>query len=44
MKSQGTNIVLFNLWEDDQGLLELDFESDPYVGSIFFSSVKLYYH
>ncbi|MCO5592323.1 hypothetical protein L7F22_046324 [Adiantum nelumboides] len=30
MKNQGTKIVLYNLWEDDQGQLELDFESDPY--------------
>ncbi|KAK9072360.1 hypothetical protein SSX86_008794 [Deinandra increscens subsp. villosa] len=28
MKDQGTYIVIYNLWEDDQGQLELDFEAD----------------
>ena len=31
MKDHGTKIVLYNLWEDDQGQPELDFEYDPYV-------------
>lgn len=31
MKGQGTRIVVYNLWEDDQGLLELDFDADPHV-------------
>lgn len=31
MKDHGTRIVLYNLWEDDQGQLELDFDTDPYV-------------
>ncbi|KAK4734903.1 hypothetical protein R3W88_009164 [Solanum pinnatisectum] len=30
MKGQGTRIVVYNLWEDDQGLLELDFDADPH--------------
>ncbi|KAG0553359.1 hypothetical protein M758_12G005500 [Ceratodon purpureus] len=30
MKDHGTRIVLYNLWEDDQGQLELDFDTDPY--------------
>jgi hypothetical protein len=30
MKDHGTRIVLYNLWEDDQGHLELDFDTDPY--------------
>lgn len=30
MKDQGTRIIIYNLWEDDQGLLELDFEADPH--------------
>ncbi|CAK9206155.1 unnamed protein product [Sphagnum troendelagicum] len=31
MKQQGTGImVLYNLWEDDQGQLELDFDADQY--------------
>lgn len=25
----GTRVVIFNLWENDDGLLELDFETDP---------------
>ncbi|KAG8379466.1 hypothetical protein BUALT_Bualt07G0091400 [Buddleja alternifolia] len=25
---QGTKIIIYNLWEDDQGLLELDFDTD----------------
>ncbi|GAB2272048.1 hypothetical protein Dimus_006870 [Dionaea muscipula] len=29
MKDHGTRIIIFNLWEDDQGHLELDFDSDP---------------
>lgn len=31
MKGQGTRIIVYNLWEDDQGLLELDFDADPHV-------------
>ncbi|GAB4845779.1 Protein MICRORCHIDIA 4 [Ancistrocladus abbreviatus] len=30
MKDHGTRIIIYNLWEDDQGELELDFDSDPY--------------
>lgn len=30
MKDQGTRIIIYNLWEDDQGLLELDFDSDKH--------------
>ncbi|KAG7954194.1 hypothetical protein I3843_11G003800 [Carya illinoinensis] len=26
----GTRIIIYNLWEDDQGLLELDFDADPH--------------
>ncbi|CAN8302408.1 unnamed protein product [Cochlearia groenlandica] len=28
MKDQGTRIIIYNLWEDDQGMLELDFDTD----------------
>ncbi|CAN6234572.1 unnamed protein product [Urochloa humidicola] len=28
MKEQGTRIIIYNLWEDDQGDLELDFDAD----------------
>ncbi|CAH9119539.1 unnamed protein product [Cuscuta epithymum] len=30
MKDHGTRVVIYNLWEDDQGLLELDFDADPH--------------
>ncbi|XP_073141955.1 protein MICRORCHIDIA 7-like [Henckelia pumila] len=30
MKDQGTRIFIYNLWEDDEGLLELDFDTDPH--------------
>ncbi|MCO5558815.1 hypothetical protein L7F22_012403 [Adiantum nelumboides] len=30
MKHQGTKIVIYNLWEDDEGHLELDFEANFY--------------
>lgn len=30
IKDHGTLIIIYNLWEDDQGLLELDFDADPY--------------
>lgn len=36
MKDHGTKIVLYNLWEDDQGQLELDFQTDPYVSNFTF--------
>jgi hypothetical protein len=31
MSDHGTRIIIYNLWEDDQGMLELDFDSDPHV-------------
>lgn len=31
MKDQGTRVIIYNLWEDDQGQLELDFDVDPHV-------------
>ncbi|XP_057417172.1 protein MICRORCHIDIA 7-like [Lotus japonicus] len=30
MKDQGTRVIIYNLWEDDQGQLELDFDVDPH--------------
>ncbi|GMP34197.1 hypothetical protein CsSME_00007169 [Camellia sinensis var. sinensis] len=30
MKDHGTRVIIYNLWEDDQGQLELDFDADPY--------------
>ncbi|PKA64343.1 hypothetical protein AXF42_Ash009565 [Apostasia shenzhenica] len=30
MKDHGTRIIIYNLWEDDQGELELDFDADKH--------------
>ncbi|MCL7028435.1 hypothetical protein MKW94_025955 [Papaver nudicaule] len=30
MGDHGTRLIIYNLWEDDQGDLELDFHSDPH--------------
>ncbi|XP_024012318.1 protein MICRORCHIDIA 4 [Eutrema salsugineum] len=30
MKDHGTRIIIYNLWEDDEGMLELDFDIDPH--------------
>ncbi|KAA8542084.1 hypothetical protein F0562_023236 [Nyssa sinensis] len=30
MKDHGTHIIIYNLWEDDQGQLELDFDIDQH--------------
>lgn len=32
LEDQGTRIIIYNLWEDDQGSPELDFDSDEHVG------------
>lgn len=34
LEDQGTRIVIYNLWEDDEGKLELDFDTDPHVISL----------
>lgn len=34
LEDQGTRIVIYNLWEDDEGKLELDFDTDPHVTSL----------
>lgn len=31
LEEQGTRILIYNLWEDDEGKLELDFDTDPHV-------------
>lgn len=36
IKDQGTRIIIYNLWEGDQGGLELDFIADLYVSFFFF--------
>ena len=33
MKEHGTRVVIYNLWEDDEEQLELDFDADPHVSS-----------
>ncbi|CAA7039892.1 unnamed protein product [Microthlaspi erraticum] len=30
LDEQGTRILIYNLWEDDEGKLELDFDTDPH--------------
>ncbi|KAH1235557.1 Protein MICRORCHIDIA 4 [Glycine max] len=30
VKDHGTRVIIYNLWEDDQGQLELDFDEDPH--------------
>uniref|UniRef100_A0A2P2JUM4 Morc S5 domain-containing protein n=2 Tax=Rhizophora mucronata TaxID=61149 RepID=A0A2P2JUM4_RHIMU len=30
MSDHGTRIIIYNLWEDDEGLSELDFDADPH--------------
>ena len=35
MKDHGTRIIIYNLWEDDQGQLELDFDTDQHVYYIY---------
>ncbi|PWA76888.1 histidine kinase-like ATPase, C-terminal domain-containing protein [Artemisia annua] len=30
MKDHGTRVIIYNLWEDDQGQLELDFDTDKH--------------
>ncbi|KAL1566503.1 protein MICRORCHIDIA 7-like [Salvia divinorum] len=30
MQDQGTRVIIYNIWEDDEGLLELDFDTDPH--------------
>ncbi|GKV18984.1 hypothetical protein SLEP1_g29287 [Rubroshorea leprosula] len=30
IKDHGTRIIIYNLWEDDEGLSELDFDADPH--------------
>ncbi|CAI0548095.1 unnamed protein product [Linum tenue] len=30
LSDHGTRIIIYNLWEDDEGFLELDFDADPH--------------
>jgi len=38
MTNQGTRIVIYNLWDDDQGELELDFDADQHVCLVLYTS------
>lgn len=33
MSDKGTKVIIYNLWEDEQGQVELDFDSERYVSS-----------
>jgi hypothetical protein len=33
IKEQGTRIIIYNLWENEQGELELDFDTDVNVSA-----------
>lgn len=37
MKEHGTRVVIYNLWEDEEEQLELDFDADPHVNTYHFS-------
>lgn len=39
MSDQGTRVIIFNLWEDDQGQLELDFGAEKDVSRLVSSSI-----
>lgn len=46
MQDQGTRIIIYNLWEDDEGQLELDFDFDQHVcllWSLFTQSYHIMY-
>ncbi|KAI3520404.1 hypothetical protein L1887_09802 [Cichorium endivia] len=30
LNDQGTHIIIYNIWEDEEGQLELDFDTDPH--------------
>ncbi|KAK2965709.1 hypothetical protein RJ640_022236 [Escallonia rubra] len=34
MKDHGTLVIIYNLWEDDQGLLELDFDTYQHMVAV----------
>lgn len=34
MTEKGTKVIIYNLWEDDQGQVELDFDTDCFVSSM----------
>lgn len=38
--SRGTKVIIYNLWLNDDGIVELDFDTDPEVETPF--SVSLY--
>ena len=44
IENHGTRIIIYNLWEDDQGQLELDFGSDQHVCDYVCSSTNVFFH
>lgn len=42
MTEHGTRVIVYNLWEDDQGQLELDFEADKHVSHRFFIPLRIW--
>ena len=41
MKDHGTRIIIYNLWEDDEDHLELDFDTDLHVRFITYFSFNI---
>lgn len=37
---RGSKIIIFNLWFNDDGNMELDFETDPEVSTFLYSSLE----
>ena len=44
IENHGTRVIIYNLWEDDQGQLELDFGSDQHVCDYVSSSTNVFFH
>ena len=46
IKSHGTKVVIYDLWMNDDGLLELDFDDDDEVNipAVYVSSTTHYLH
>jgi hypothetical protein len=38
MGSHGTKVIVYNLWFNDEGITELDFDTDPKVVFLFYWS------
>jgi hypothetical protein len=40
----GTKIIVYNLWHNDDGNMELDFSSDPKVSFVLYSLLTFLFH